>query len=72
MLNEKYPEKLKKKWIEKNLDCPKAEDDEDGISVMNIGGVFMVVIIGIIIAFFALIFEYWYIKYYRNKTNLSQ
>lgn len=67
LFNKRYPEKLKQKWLKKRLECPIAENDEDGISVMNIGGVFMVVIIGIIIAFFALICEYLYIKCYKLK-----
>lgn len=72
MLNERYPEKLKQKWVDKQLDCPKQENEEDGISIMNIGGVFVVVIIGIVFAFVVLIVEFWYIKYYKKKYNIIE
>ena len=48
LLNERVLEDLKTKWWEfDRKDCPKIEDESDGISISNIGGVFLVIFIGI-------------------------
>lgn len=59
MLNERYLEKLKETWWTKKLHCSKVEDQQDGISIANIGGVFIVIFVGIGLALITLIFEYW-------------
>jgi hypothetical protein len=65
LLNKRHLEKLKEKWW-KNEDvqskCEKQEDQSDGISIQNIGGVFIVIFVGIGMACVTLIFEYWYYK----------
>jgi glutamate receptor, ionotropic, invertebrate len=65
LLNKRHLEKLKEKWW-KNDDiqskCEKPEDQSDGISIQNIGGVFIVIFVGIGMACVTLIFEYWYYK----------
>lgn len=69
LLNKRHLEKLKEKWW-KNDDiqskCEKQEDQSDGISIQNIGGVFIVIFVGIGMACITLIFEYWWYKYKRN------
>ena len=56
-------EDLKSRWWEFNRkDCPKIEDESDGISIQNIGGVFLVIFIGIGLGLITLAFEYyWYV-----------
>lgn len=70
ILNERYLEKLKEKWWTKKLHCSKIEDQQDGISIANIGGVFIVILIGIVMAIFTLIFEYWYFKYHHPSPKV--
>ena len=41
-----------------------SQDESDGISIANIGGVFIVILSGIVLSIITLIFEYFY---YRNK-----
>lgn len=65
MLNERYMDKLKEKWWTKKLKCSKIEDQQDGISIANIGGVFIVILVGIAMACVILFFEYWWFKYKR-------
>lgn len=65
LLNQRYLEKLKEKWWKKDdvsAKCEKTEDQSDGISIQNIGGVFIVIFVGIGMACVTLIFEYWYYK----------
>ena len=48
LLNQRVLEDLKTKWWEfDRKECPKIEDESDGISIYNIGGVFLVIFIGI-------------------------
>ena len=42
------------------MDCPKVEDESDGISIKNIGGVFLVIFIGIGLGLVTLGFEYYW------------
>ena len=52
------------KWWEHNKsDCPKIEDESDGISIHNIGGVFLVIFIGIGFGLITLGFEYYWYKW---------
>lgn len=71
LLNKRELEKLKEKWWKKDetkLKCEKPEDQSDGISIQNIGGVFIVIFVGIGMACITLVFEYWYYKY-RKPVN---
>lgn len=63
-------EKLKEKWWTKKLHCSKVEDQQDGISIANIGGVFIVILVGIVLACITLIFEYWWYKYQRPSPKV--
>lgn len=72
MLRERYPDKLKEKWLSKKLKCPKPEDPIDGMTLFNMGGVFMVIVIGIVISFCTLMFEYWYIKHRKRTPTIIQ
>ena len=47
LLNQRYLEDLKTSWWDfEKKECPKVEDESDGISIKNIGGVFLVIFIG--------------------------
>lgn len=72
LLNKRKLEKLKDKWWKKNpnkKDCDAENSQSDGISIHNIGGVFVVIFLGIIFACFTLAFEYWY---YRHRTKITK
>lgn len=72
LLNKRELEKLKEKWWKKDESqgkCEKPEDQSDGISIQNIGGVFIVIFVGIGMACITLIFEYWYYKYRKPVNN---
>ena len=62
LLNRRVLEDLKTFWWEYNrTQCEKIEDESDGISIYNIGGVFLVIFIGIGLGLITLGFEYyWY------------
>ncbi|XP_031839335.1 ionotropic receptor 25a [Nomia melanderi] len=69
LLNKRRLEKLKDKWWKRNperKDCDAENSQSDGISIHNIGGVFVVIFLGIIFACITLAFEYWY---YRHRTD---
>lgn len=72
MLSERYPDKLKEKWLSKKLKCPKPEDPIDGMTLFNMGGVFMVIAIGIVLSFCTLMIEYWYIKHRKRTPTIIQ
>lgn len=72
LLNQRKLEQLKERWWNKNpkkKNCPKLEDESDGISIQNIGGVFIVILIGIALSIVTLAFEYWYYKDKRRSPN---
>lgn len=74
LLNKRQLEKLKEDWwkndeFQKN--CVKPEDQSDGISIQNIGGVFIVIFVGIGMACVTLVFEYWYYKYRKNPKIID-
>ncbi|CAH1971639.1 unnamed protein product [Acanthoscelides obtectus] len=74
LLNRRELERLKEKWWNKNpekQDCEKADDQSDGISIQNIGGVFIVIFVGIGLACITLAFEYWWYKY-KKVTNIVE
>ncbi|XP_018787692.1 PREDICTED: ionotropic receptor 25a [Bactrocera latifrons] len=69
LLNKRQLEKFKEKWWkndETQAKCDKPEDQSDGISIHNIGGVFIVIFVGIGMACITLVFEYWWYKYRKN------
>ncbi|XP_017881042.1 ionotropic receptor 25a isoform X2 [Ceratina calcarata] len=72
LLNKRKLEKLKEKWWKENperKDCDSEYNQSDGISIHNIGGVFVVIFLGIIFACVTLAFEYWY---YRHRSKVSK
>lgn len=69
LLNKRQLEKLKEDWWksdEYQSKCEKPEDQSDGISIQNIGGVFIVIFVGIGMACITLVVEYCYYRYRRN------
>lgn len=71
MLNKRYLEKLKEEWWKDKKSCEKVEDQSDGISIQNIGGVFIVIFVGIGMACITLIFEYWWYKYRKSTPKIT-
>lgn len=58
-------EDLTNKWWdsnEKKIECDRIEDESDGISIENIGGVFLVIAIGTGLSLIAFAVEYYYYK----------
>ncbi|XP_063241815.1 ionotropic receptor 25a [Bacillus rossius redtenbacheri] len=78
LLNKRKLEKLKEIWWNQNperkVDCEKSDDQSDGISIQNIGGVFIVIFVGIGMACITLAFEYWWYKYRKDPkvVDVSQ
>ncbi|XP_045465402.1 LOW QUALITY PROTEIN: ionotropic receptor 25a-like [Harmonia axyridis] len=65
LLNMRELEHLKEKWWNKNpnkIVCDEQDNQSDGISIQNIGGVFIIIFVGIGISLVTLAFEYWWIK----------
>lgn len=52
--------------------CDLENDQSDGISIHNIGGVFLVIFVGIVFACFTLAFEYWYYRYRVKVSDLHK
>jgi len=50
--------------------CEKPEDQSDGISIQNIGGVFIVIFVGIGMACITLLFEFWYYKFRKSPKSI--
>lgn len=74
LLNKRHLEKLKEKWWKKDdvsSKCEKQEDQSDGISIQNIGGVFIVIFVGIGMACITLLFEFWYYKFRKTPKVLN-
>jgi ionotropic glutamate receptor len=74
LLNKRQLEKLKEKWWRKDDvsgKCEKPEDQSDGISIQNIGGVFIVIFVGIGMACITLAFEFWYYKFRKTSKVLG-
>lgn len=74
LLNKRQLEKLKEQWWkndEVQSKCEKPEDQSDGISIQNIGGVFIVIFVGIGMACITLVFEYWWYKYKKNPKIID-
>lgn len=51
--------------------CDRSEDQSNGISIDNIGGVFIVIFVGIGMACITLIFEYWWYKYRKTPKIID-
>ncbi|XP_050678788.1 ionotropic receptor 25a isoform X1 [Leptidea sinapis] len=71
LLNKRKLEKLKETWWNNNpeaMRCEKQDDQSDGISIQNIGGVFIVIFMGIGLACVTLGVEYWWYKWRRRPT----
>uniref|UniRef100_A0A2P2I0J5 Ionotropic receptor 25a-like n=1 Tax=Hirondellea gigas TaxID=1518452 RepID=A0A2P2I0J5_9CRUS len=71
LLNQRKLETLKERWWNQNPDkkvCDAENDQSDGISIENIGGVFIVIFVGIGLACVTLAFEYWW---YKNRKQGS-
>lgn len=75
LLNKRHLEKLKEKWWKKDDvsgKCEKPEDQSDGISIQNIGGVFIVIFVGIGMACVTLVFEFWYYKFRKTPKIINE
>lgn len=74
LLNKRLLEKFKERWWRKDevsSKCEKPEDQSDGISIQNIGGVFIVIFVGIGMACITLAFEFWYYKIRKQPKVLN-
>lgn len=71
LLNKRYLEKLKERWWKRQKKCMKLDDQSDGISIQNIGGVFIVIFVGIVLACITLVFEYWWYKYRKVTPRIT-
>merc|ERR1719445_2412398 len=66
LLNQRKLETLKERWWNQNPQkkvCEESDDDGGGISIHNIGGVFIVIFVGIGLAIITLALEYWWYKF---------
>ncbi|GBP52442.1 Ionotropic receptor 25a [Eumeta japonica] len=71
LLNKRKLEKLKENWWSNNpeaMKCEKQDDQSDGISIQNIGGVFIVIFMGIGLACVTLALEYWWYKWRKRPV----
>ncbi|XP_077296416.1 ionotropic receptor 25a isoform X2 [Arctopsyche grandis] len=74
LLNKRKLEKLKETWWSNNPSakkCEKQDDQADGISIQNIGGVFIVIFMGIGLACITLGFEYWWFKWRKRSSVID-
>ena len=69
LLNHRELEKLKDKYWNIPQNCEKQDDQSGGISINNIGGVFIVIFVGIGLACITLIAEYYY---YRHRSKIQK
>lgn len=70
LLNERKLETLKENWWShyKKI-CEDIKKSSDGISIHNIGGVFIVIFAGVLLAIITLIFEYIFLRAKRNSIR---
>ncbi|KAL3266880.1 hypothetical protein HHI36_011031 [Cryptolaemus montrouzieri] len=69
LLNSYELDQLKTKWWNENPDkvkCEEPEDKYDGIGIRNMGGIFIMILIGIFISFATLVSEYYW---YKNRLT---
>lgn len=74
LLNQRKLETFKEMWWNGNPKKVVCDDDDDsggGISIYNIGGVFIVIFVGIGLAIITLIIEYWYYKYKKPAQRVD-
>lgn len=74
LLNQRTLEHLKEKWWKNNPNratCEIQENQSDGISIQNIGGVFIVIFVGIGLALITLAFEYWWYKCRKTSRVIA-
>ncbi|KAI6215439.1 Protein CBR-GLR-7 [Aphelenchoides besseyi] len=74
LLNERKLESLKERWWHQNpkrQECPNSEEESTGISIQNIGGVFILILGGIIISLTMLVVEFFYYKHQEKKNVLN-
>ncbi|XP_054709201.1 ionotropic receptor 25a-like [Uloborus diversus] len=72
LLNQRKLEGLKERWWNKNpakVECDDSEQQSDGISIANIGGVFIVIFIGVVLALVTLAIEYWFYKKRKHRNT---
>jgi len=73
LLNQRILEDMKSYWWEYNMkECPKVEDESEGISLKNIGGVFLLLFMGVGFALIALLWEFFWYKYRADKKAAEQ
>lgn len=75
LLNQRKLETLKERWWNQNpkkQKCDKDSGQSDGISIQNIGGVFIVIFVGIGLACITLAFEYWYYKHRMGGAKVGE
>ena len=74
-MNQRQLETFKERWWNQNPEKKVCEDEvEDtggGISIYNIGGVFIVIFVGIALAIVTLIVEYWYYKHKKPMSSIN-
>lgn len=72
LLNERRLETLKEQWWRKYArKCEDTKKSSDGISIHNIGGVFIVIFAGVILACITLAFEYVSLRQKKNQMKNS-
>lgn len=72
LLNSRYMEKNKEKWWNNNKSkCEKVSEPAEGISIQNIGGVFIVIFAGVGMACVTLALNYYEHKKSTRITYLS-
>ena len=70
LLNERKLETLKENWwLHYKTTCEDIKKSSDGISIHNIGGVFIVIFAGVLLAIITLIFEYVFLRAKRNSIR---
>ncbi|KAL7074304.1 hypothetical protein ACQ4LE_006231 [Meloidogyne hapla] len=71
--NERRLETCKERWWHRNehaKECESSDDDSNGISVQNIGGVFLVILAGICISMLILLCEYIYYSRFQDANDV--
>jgi len=74
LLNMRKLEAIKERWWRNNPEkavCEEESADTGGISIHNIGGVFIVIFIGIGLAMITLCIEFWYYKYKAPMSRVA-
>ncbi|RUS82782.1 hypothetical protein EGW08_009446 [Elysia chlorotica] len=73
LINRRVLEELKTYWWTKDeKECPKIEDESDGISIRNIGGVFLVIVIGAGLSLLTLAFEFYWYRIRPRQSRLTK